>query len=694
MSKANSKGFTLIEAVAAMAILVLALTMALSGYVFLLKNANQGNVQHELDVDVQLAIEHLKKDLRLSSMDEIFYYPENAPPYTALSFPVAHVNPDTGRLDQHPDTKEIIWDETIIYHIRPGSPDELVRTTFSPRNDSLTDDARQHQLNKVVADGDGGGAAGGENASSKVIFANLLDWELNPRIGQFSGYDAQDGQLEEVAMGYVLLDPGPHTFTFKVTGKDSRSSGYDISIDKFMASPSYRYREAEDQEIIGDSGIHAIKQYNPSYLGKYYLYFPAEEKDDYFTIKLDNDCWEETNFGGQFSATDKTRIETDYTLDPVDVVVKLEGNDLTWTAETQTGDYMGGHNPTNNMEATVVRMMIKGANIENNGNFLECNGARCKLTFAASPSEALKIDHIYMGESMFSNSTIMALGALPHPATFNNHTLTSIVIPAGEFQTTDWIDLPIDTDKNYIVSYAIIGGPGHDAPRIWRDVQALNLGSAPTTQIAYIDPSSTLTPEAAVLLSNWNMFPVGTTNWPSYEVLGLAGVTASYVDRGTYTSDIFDTMLNGLPTSTDMWWDEEGGGNLAFKVRTGETLFDLLSEAWTNKTSHAFFFSPPLKRYIQFQALMASDSATRLASPILKDVTIKWAGERRMVNIQGMFSKGPNCGNFELSVDGKPLQSALIIDLEIYKITQAMNNQSRKMTSSIKAEITPRNSGL
>ncbi|RLA42808.1 MAG: hypothetical protein DRQ97_13540, partial [Gammaproteobacteria bacterium] len=199
MSKANSKGFTLIEAVAAMAILVLALTMALSGYVFLLKNANQGNVQHELDVDVQLAIEHLKKDLRLSSMDEIFYYPENAPPYTALSFPVAHVNPDTGRLDQHPDTKEIIWDETIIYHIRPGSPDELVRTTFSPRNDSLTDDARQHQLNKVVADGDGGGAAGGENASSKVIFANLLDWELNPRIGQFSGYDAQEGKLEEVA---------------------------------------------------------------------------------------------------------------------------------------------------------------------------------------------------------------------------------------------------------------------------------------------------------------------------------------------------------------------------------------------------------------------------------------------------------------------------------------------------------------
>ena len=65
-----------------------------------------------------------------------------------------------------------------------------------------------------------------------------------------------------------------------------------------------------------------------------------------------------------------------------------------------------------------------------------------------------------------------------------------------------------------------------------------------------------------------------------------------------------------------------------------------------------------------------------------------------MVNIQGMFSKGPNCGNFELSVDGKPLQSALLIDLEIYKETQAMNDQTRTITSAIKAEITPRNSGL
>ncbi len=694
MNKTSAKGFTLIEVVASTTILVMALALALSGYIFLLKNTNQSDIQYELDLDVQMAIEHLKKDLRLSSMDEIFYYPEGTPPYTAISFPIAHINPSTGRLNRDPVSKEIIWDETILYHIRPATPDELVRTTITPRNDALSDHARQTQLNSVVAAGNGDGVAGDGTASSKIIFANLLDWELNPRIGLFSGYDPQNGKLEEVSMGYVLLDPGPHIFTFRVTGKDPRSSGYDIGIDKLMASPSYRYREAEDQERTGNSGITPVNKYNPSYIGKHYLHFPASRSGDYFSIKLANDCWEETNFGGQFSATEKTKIMTDYDLAPVDVVVKLEGNDLTWEAETQTGDYSGGYTPTNNLEYTVIRTLIKGANIENNGNFLDCNGARCKLTFAAS-DQSLKIDHVYIGESASSNTTAMIIKSGALLGKFSNN--TAVEIPAKGTATTDWIDLPISTDKNYIITYAIIGGSGNDAPKIWRDLRAINQGTAPTTQIAHISSGEDHDQLDAVLLPNWNMLSSsipGATYAPSFNLHGLANITASYVERGTYTSDIFDTMLNGIPIFTDMSWDTEGESSIEFKVRTGPNLFDLLSIPWTNKTSHAFSFAPPLNRYIQFQALMESDSATRTETPILKDVTIKWTGERRMVNIQGLFAKGPNCGNFELLVDGKPLQSALIVDLEIYKKSQAMNQQSRKVTSSIKAEITPRNSGL
>ena len=46
-------GFTLVEVMAAVVLLVMALALALAGYMFSLKNINQGDVQNELDMDVQ-----------------------------------------------------------------------------------------------------------------------------------------------------------------------------------------------------------------------------------------------------------------------------------------------------------------------------------------------------------------------------------------------------------------------------------------------------------------------------------------------------------------------------------------------------------------------------------------------------------------------------------------------------------------
>ena len=88
---------------------------------------------------------------------------------------------------------------------------------------------------------------------------------------------------------------------------------------------------------------------------------------------------------------------------------------------------------------------------------------------------------------------------------------------------------------------------------------------------------------------------------------------------------------------------------------------------------------------------MESDSE-HLKTPLLKDIAINWAGERRMVNIMGKFSKGPDYANFELSVNGKPLQSALLVNLEIFKEVPAPNHQTRRISSAIRTEITPRNS--
>ena len=64
------------------------------------------------------------------------------------------------------------------------------------------------------------------------------------------------------------------------------------------------------------------------------------------------------------------------------------------------------------------------------------------------------------------------------------------------------------------------------------------------------------------------------------------------------------------------------------------------------------------------------------------------------MNVGGIFTKGPNYGIFQVLVDGDPLRSALIVDLEIYKDTRVMNSKTRRITSSLQADLTPRNSGM
>ena len=295
----KSRGFTLLEVTASITIFVAAVALALSGYVFLAKNANQNEVQNELNNDAKNAIERLKADMRLSTMNAMFYYPEGNPPYTAISFPIAYDSDGDGIIEKD-SAGMIIWDDTIIYHIREGSPDELVRTVLYYRDDDLSDTQRQAQLNKVVADGHAeNAAASGEKASSEVIFRNLLKWGLNPSIGSFVCY-APTPSRERINMGYVLLDSGSHEFKFTVEKRAKESSDDLLGIDSLTVSPSYLPREAEDAlPATQVSGVQPTAEYNSSYSGESLLKYDGAEGDS-FTVTLDNDRWVDTNFGGRF----------------------------------------------------------------------------------------------------------------------------------------------------------------------------------------------------------------------------------------------------------------------------------------------------------------------------------------------------------------------------------------------------------
>lgn len=666
-------GFTLVEVMGSLTLLVIAMTMALAGYMLLLKNNNRAGVQHELDIDVQLAIESLKTDLRLSSMDEIFGYPEGSPPYEAISFPVARINPATGRLNRDPVTREIIWDETIIYHVVDGSPNELTKTTFKNRIE-LSDADRQTQLNMVVENnGPQGGVNNQANASSKIIFSNLLNWGIDPQKGTFSGY-APTANPEKVSLGYALLNAGQNTVTFKVTGRNPKNTAdYKIGIDQILASPVYRYREAEKMGITY-SGTNPKINIQPSYGNRREILLENCNVGDSFTLTIPNDRWELTDFraldGGGYTSHEHTKVSLDRPNE--DIVLSLEGNESTWDVMTQTGDAFG-HTTTTNINGARIKVMLKGSNLLENGGS-GSNGEQVNLTFRAASNSNVRVSNVWFGESAYSNTTTMAFSTANPAVQAFFSTASDVEITKNTPRSTDWIDYPIDRKKNYMVSFNI-----NDSSElhVWNDYNALSY-------TPYADATTQIT--------------IGTNTFKAYIVPVLQSAQVSYVDEGIYTSDIMDTMLAN-PTYNELSWDSSlpAGTEIAFRVRTGNDP-DLENASYPgtwktiSNTSGGWSINSNTGRYIQFQTRLKSDSATNLKTPILREVTTSWAGERRMVNIMGNMSKGPDFGDFELSVNGKPLQSAVIVNLEIYEKARGLNDQNVKVSSSIRAEITPRNS--
>jgi len=104
--------------------------------------------------------------------------------------------------------------------------------------------------------------------------------------------------------------------------------------------------------------------------------------------------------------------------------------------------------------------------------------------------------------------------------------------------------------------------------------------------------------------------------------------------------------------------------------------------------------SVPVKRYAQFQLILNSSSLGQ-DTPRVRDVTLAWTGEERVVDVGGTFTKGPQYGQFELTVDGQKLQTGIVVDLELYRDVRGFySTGTRRITSSATMEMMPRNTGL
>jgi hypothetical protein len=117
---------------------------------------------------------------------------------------------------------------------------------------------------------------------------------------------------------------------------------------------------------------------------------------------------------------------------------------------------------------------------------------------------------------------------------------------------------------------------------------------------------------------------------------------------------------------------------------------------WTNATILARTtpgaINPGAGRFVQFKADLTSDSGGAV-TPRLKDVTIRWTGPEKIVDVGIVATKGPDYGVFNVKVDGKSLVSGLEVELQIFKDARGFRGETKRMTSSLKAEVDPRNSG-
>lgn len=714
LSSSRPPGFTIVELMAAATMLVIVVTLALYGFIYALKENARAMVQNELDMDVQASMENLKKDLRLSALEKMFFYPPGTGLFEAISFPLAYA--DSNGLVALDSSNKVVWDEQVIYHKWKTSPNQLRRTSFRPRP-SLTNDLQWlEQLTYVVTNGCAtnktgtAGTHGWTNAAgaicvrTDVMFENLFDWSVTPQAGVYDGYDVATNR-EAANLGSCILSNGAHTFTFTVVGSNALSTGYNIGLDTLIVSPNAMNREAELQISASSANpTNMLMDKVGSWSHNRQLYFAAAATGAWFNLVMTNDCWEETTFRGTGQVFDDTKLIWDTNKATLDYLVTLDGNlgdpdQLGWYAkkQTQTGNgpdtnliagiLMGGeldNQPT--LTNCAVRVLIRGEDMEF-GRCIPFNSGRKMAVWFCSGAGQLVIDNAYIAECASTNtispdatgSGILFVGGPWTIAASNAVALTNS-------------DYSIDKGKSYLVSFRVSGTNGY--ARSWLEQ------NDPASNGCWILPGASADETRA---ANWS----GNTNLIVTNRLYGVGLLFEYMPtNGYFASAVCDTK-SGVSTCTVSWThstnllpyvSDPGGCSgcpIYMQVRAGNSNDLSDAPAWSNVATIASVTSTNLggRRYVQFRArLGVCGGGGGKHYNRLHHVRMAWNGPTQYVDIGGTFTKAPDYGIWKLTVDGQPLIGGITVNLEIFQDVYTRTGM-RKVTSALTSEITPRNSG-
>ncbi|MBD3296268.1 MAG: hypothetical protein GF392_02755, partial [Candidatus Omnitrophica bacterium] len=306
----NNRGFTLVEVIFVAVITVMVIGAILSSWIFTYKTWTVENQRTQLRVDLLKALETIKRDLRLSSLTYIAFYPSGAEPYTAMSLPVAETDNGLYSLNAHGN---IIWDKTVVYHLyaEADGTTTLRRTVIDPRDNTLTDEERQNQLADIVTSG---GEGAGQETDTGFLrnVSNFGISSLAPFVDFYTDSSTPE-RAGKVVFGWTKLSSGNHTFRFEITGKNASSSGYAIGLDTIMIDPSGSAREAEyysgsfaPSGALSLSGASVSTVNDTIFSNHNYLEFNASAVGDYLEITDGYDLWRESPFDN--AALDNIRM--------------------------------------------------------------------------------------------------------------------------------------------------------------------------------------------------------------------------------------------------------------------------------------------------------------------------------------------------------------------------------------------------
>jgi prepilin-type N-terminal cleavage/methylation domain-containing protein len=706
------KGFTLIETVIALTVMVTVVAAAMGSWVLFLQKSNRANTQSMLDMDVRKVIERFRSEMRNAARDTVMFYPVNQPPYTAVAFALASDADGDGLMDMDEGGTNLLWQQTVVYHVYEHQPTQMRRTVFSNRKNDATYSERYGQMERVVADGDGEEAClAGEDAETSVMFENLFSGRLWHAESSFDGYAGQPNTRERLAFGSLPLGPGEHTFKFTVEGANPQAEGQRIRVDQVIAGASGWPLEAELRSASGVSSV-------PYFVGEglagaaYGLDAETLADDDAISLTVFNDAIEECAFVGEGRnvSFSNTVVRFDAALQPAGLnqgvyVARLDGSfAATWFASEQTATAArdGTFVPTN----CAVRIPVFSPWVVADGygpvfRLYKSNlNGGLKIT---NPSFAI-VDAV--AGSIVTEPDIPAGGSTPL-FFFQNGAEKADWAAANssahvELRPRDTVRIP--PGSTLMLSLEVeVASYGADALSAFTVARAGVPG-------CWVWPGA---PPGATVRPTWSTDPQVET----VAVLpALDAIAVGFADGGAYVSTPYDTKSDSGNAKT-MSWDADvpSGCELILYARSGNTLsqdrFNIAdAAAWADvvEAENGATVVDGGGRYVQFRAVYRSKPSSafpgvsgattsgpyRSETPRLHRVFLRWDGDLKYVDIAATMLKGPDCGRFLVEIDGQPLIRGVTMEIEIFKDIRMMGGlRKERLRSAMMAEIEPRNSG-